>query len=418
MTGHIERKMNILVVDDAPDNLLLLEAILEGEEFNNVVLASSAKEAYHKLKENKNDSPIDLILMDIMMPDISGIEAIKEIRSQPEYQDIPILVVSARSETDSLVEAFDAGAVDYLTKPINELELIARISSMLRLKSETDHRKFHEQELEDLARQLELKNFELQRILDELNSDLEAAGKMQRSLLPASGVKVEGFSFAWYFNPCETIGGDLLNMVPLSEGISSFFILDVSGHGIQSAMLAVSIHRMLSAWGGQNSIVRNSDNSFKSPDDVVSELNREFLIQKNNFQYFTMIYGLLNSKENSLSYCRAGHTPLILQNSEGEILVKEEGSIPVGLNEDGSYKEFKIHFQPGDRIIVYSDGITEARCDNEFFGEERFYKLLTESRNLPVNEAVDYVINKVKEWMKQNPPADDVSLMIIEADKK
>jgi sigma-B regulation protein RsbU (phosphoserine phosphatase) len=416
MTGHIERKMNILVVDDAPDNLLLLEAILEGEDFNSVVLANSAVDAYQKLKENKDNSAIDLILMDIMMPDISGIEAIKEIRSHPDYQDIPILVVSARSETDSLVEAFEAGAVDYLTKPINELELIARIRSMLRLKSETDHRKFHEKELEELARELELKNFELQRILDELNSDLEAAGNMQRSLLPEAGVQIDGFSFAWYFDPCETIGGDLLNMVPLSSDISSFFILDVSGHGIQSAMLAVSIHRMLSAWGGQNSIVRNSDNSFKKPDEVIAELNREFLIQKNNFQYFTMIYGLLDSKENSLSYCRAGHTPLILQNTEGEIFVKEEGSIPVGLNENGSYKEFKIYLKPGDRIIVYSDGITEARLNKEFFGEKRFYDLLRESRDLPVKEAVDYIVNRVKAWMQQQSPADDVSLMIIETD--
>ncbi|MGM0598636.1 MAG: PP2C family protein-serine/threonine phosphatase [Candidatus Rifleibacteriota bacterium] len=418
MTGHIERKMNILVVDDAPDNLLLLEVILESEDFNSIVLANSAVEAYEKLRKCKGDAAIDMILMDIMMPEISGIEAIKEIRRSPEYRDIPILVVSARSETDMLVEAFNAGAVDYLTKPINELELIARIRSMLRLKSETDHRKFHENELEELARQLELKNFELQRILDELHSDLEAAGKMQRSLLPEPGIKVDGFSYAWYFKPCETIGGDLLNMVPLNPEISSFFILDVSGHGIQSAMLAVSIHRMLSAWGGQNSIVRNADNSFRTPDEVVAELNREFLIQKNNFQYFTMIYGLLNSKENSLSYCRAGHTPLILQNTEGEIFVKEEGSIPVGLNEDGSYTEFKLYLKPGDRIVVYSDGITEARQNNEFFGEKRFYNLLRESRSLPVKEAIDFIVNKVKDWMQQSSPADDISLMIIEADKK
>jgi serine phosphatase RsbU (regulator of sigma subunit) len=173
---------------------------------------------------------------------------------------------------------------------------------------------------------------------------------------------------------------------------------------------------MLSAWGGQNSIVRNSDNSFKKPDEVIAELNREFLIQKNNFQYFTMIYGLLDSKENSLSYCRAGHTPLILQNTEGEIFVKEEGSIPVGLNENGSYKEFKIYLKPGDRIIVYSDGITEARLNKEFFGEKRFYDLLRESRDLPVKEAVDYIVNRVKAWMQQQSPADDVSLMIIETD--
>ncbi|MDN5278687.1 MAG: phosphoserine phosphatase RsbU/P [Clostridiales bacterium] len=414
LTKHVERKMNILIVDDAPDNLMLLEAILETEGFNSIVLAESAQEAYEKLFALKGEAAIDLILMDIMMPDISGIEAIKEIRSKEEYQDIPILVVSARSETNALVEAFDAGAVDYLTKPINELELIARIRSMLRLKSETDHRKFHEEELEDFTRLLERKNKELQRILDELNNDLEAAGKMQRSLLPEENIRRPDFNISWYFEPCATIGGDLLNVVPLSERVTSFFIMDVSGHGIQSAMLAVSAHRMLSAWGGENSIIRRPDGLPRTADRVVNELNREFLIQKNNFQYFTMIYGLLDSDENTLSYCRAGHTPLIIQKPSGDIVIKEEGNIPVGLTEDGNYDEYKLALEPGDRIILYSDGITEARFEGEFFGEERFYQLVKESSKFEVKKAVDHVVAGVKSWLGDEPPADDITLMIIE----
>lgn len=415
MSKHVERKMNLLVVDDAPDNLMLLEAILETEGFNSIALAASATEAYARLEEAKGELAVDLILMDIMMPEISGIEAIKEIRSRPEFQDIPILVVSARSETGALVEAFEAGAVDYLTKPINELELVARIRSMLRLKSETDHRKFHEQELEELAIELDQKNRALQRMLDALHEDLEAAGKMQRSLLPDPEISVAGFNFAWYFEPCESIGGDLLNIVPVGEHGVSFFIMDVSGHGIQSAMLAVSAHRMLSAWGGQNSIIRQPDGSLRTPDLVINELNREFLLQKNNYQYFTMIYGVLNPKKHHLSYCRAGHTPLIVQAPDGEITICEDGNIPVGLSEECDYHQLNLEIKPGYRLILFSDGITEARYNEEFFGEERFYQLIRESSGKPVGRAVDHVINGLKNWIKDESLADDITLMIIEA---
>ena len=415
MSKHVERKMNLLVVDDAPDNLMLLEAILESEGFNSVVLADSAMVAYQKLEEAKDEKAVDLILMDIMMPEISGIEAIKHIRSNPEYQDIPILVVSARSETGALVEAFDAGAVDYITKPINELELIARIRSMLRLKSETDHRKFHELELEEFTEILDRKNKELQRMLKILHDDLEAAGKMQRSLLPDPAASFAGFNFGWYFEPCESIGGDLLNIVPMGKDQIGFFILDVSGHGIQSAMLAVSVHRMLSAWGGDNSIVRNPDGSLRTPELVVNELNREFLLQKNNYQYFTMIYGLIDQKSRKVMYCRAGHTPVILQHEDGEIEILDQGNIPVGLSESFSYDCFQISLEPGDRLILYSDGITEARRRGEFFGEERFFDLIRSSRSDSVTSGVENIVKSLKNWIADESLADDISLLIVEA---
>jgi len=418
MSKHVEKKRNILVVDDAPDNLMLLEAILDNDEFQNIFLASSAAEAYEYIgiTPSERNADIDLILMDIMMPEITGIEAIREIRRHEEYQDIPIVVVSARSETQDLVEGFEAGAVDYLTKPINELELLARIRSMLRLKSETDHRKFHEKELERLAEELEEKNQRLSAILQELREDLEAAGNMQRSMLPEKKISVDGVNFAWYYEPCENIGGDLLNFVPLGNGRIALFILDVSGHGIQSAMLAVSVHRMLSAWEGENSILRLPDGSPRPPAIVADELNKEFMLHKNNFQYFTMIYGILDQTSRTFCYCRAGHTPLLIQNSDGDISVCEQGNVPVGLTEDCRYNQFEIRLQPGDRMILYSDGITEARRtgEQEFFGDENFLDLLRQSHQHPTEKAVQEVIGGFKKWLGKTNPPDDITMMIIE----
>lgn len=420
MSKHVQGKMNILVVDDAPDNLLLLEAILESEDFENIFLASSAREAYEYigLVESVRNARIDLILMDIMMPEISGIQAIREIRSNEDFQDIPIVVVSARSETQDLVEAFEAGAVDYLTKPIKELELVARIRSMLRLKTETDHRKFHEAELETLAAELEEKNRQLSQVLDELHEDMEAAGNMQRSLLPDKRISIPGLSFSWYYETSENIGGDLLNIMPLDNDMAALFILDVSGHGIQSAMLAVSVHRMLSAWEGSNSILRLPDGTPRPPAEVASELNSEFMLDKNNFQYFTMIYGLIDLKKRTLTYCRAGHTPLLLQSLDGMVIVCTEGSMPVGLTEDCKFEEFTIRLASHDRVILYSDGITEARRkgSKEFFGDENLLKLLRDTRKFPVDQAVQGIIGAFKNWLGDTSPSDDITLMIIEPD--
>ncbi len=418
MTDHLETKRNILVVDDAPDNLMLLEAILDSDEFGAIFLASSALEAYEYIGINSSDktAEIDLILMDIMMPEVTGIEAIREIRKHEAYQDIPIVVVSAKSETQDLVEAFEAGAVDYLTKPINELELLARIRSMLRLKSETDHRKFHEKELERLAKILEEKNQRLSKLLEELHDDLEAAGNMQRSMLPDKRLKIEGLKFSWYYEPCENIGGDLLNFVPLGDGKVALFILDVSGHGIQSAMLAVSVHRMLSAWEGSNSILRLPDGSLRAPEEIATELNAEFMLHKNNFQYFTMIYGIMDVKRNCFCYCRAGHTPLLIQRSDGNIEVFNDGSVPVGLTEDCAFQQFCVDVKPGDRLILFSDGITEARrtSDKSFFGDDRFLDLIRRTRQIEPDQAMHQIIKELKNWLGETSPADDITLMIVE----
>lgn len=418
MSKHIERKMSILVVDDAPDNLMLLEAILETEGFSHIYLASSASEAFEYIGiiPSEKNSEIDLILMDIMMPDITGIEAIREIRNHTSYQDIPILVVSARSETSDLVEAFEAGAVDYITKPINELELLARIRSMLRLKSETDHRKFHEEELEQITRQLEEKNLQVNNILQELREDLEAAGHLQRSLLPDKRVSIQGVKFSWFYEPCENIGGDLLNIVPMGDDMAAMFILDVSGHGIQSAMLAVTVHRMLSAWEGSNSILRLPNGTPRPPSEVTDELNAEFMLHKNNYQYFTMIYGLIDLKKRLLTCCRAGHTPLLIQKSDGQISVYSEGNVPVGLSENFRYEQFVVQLEAGDRVIMYSDGITEARRahSRDFFGDERFYEMLRNTRSLSVEEAVQKVVEGFKSWLGDTRTPDDITLMIVE----
>jgi len=130
-----------------------------------------------------------------------------------------------------------------------------------------------------------------------------------------------------------------------------------------------------------------------------------------------MIYALFDVKKRILTFCRAGHTPLLLQKSDGSLVIHSEGNFPVGLSEQFNYEQFSLHLQPGDRLIFYSDGITEARRNGskEFFGEGRLYELLRQTREKPVEQAVHDVVEGFRQWLGDTRPPDDITLMIVES---
>ncbi|MBN1688023.1 MAG: response regulator [Candidatus Omnitrophica bacterium] len=150
--------MSILVVDDTPDNLMLLETLLTNAGYKEILKATCAKEAYECLgvdSKEKTSSQVDLILMDIMMPETNGIEAVRRIKSVENLYEIPVIMVTAKTDMDSLHEAFEAGAMDYITKPLRKIELLARVKSSLRLKKEMDTRIQREKELKARNEELE-----------------------------------------------------------------------------------------------------------------------------------------------------------------------------------------------------------------------------------------------------------------------
>lgn len=425
--------MSILIVDDSADNRLLLQAILEEEGFGPVFPASSAAEALQILgipippQAGKPpamiapSSNVELILMDIMMPKINGIQAVKLIREDPRFHRLPIMMVTARTRGQDLSDAFAAGASDYITKPVDELELVARVRLALVLYHERETRLAREKELEQLKDELLGKNERLNDLLGVMRKDLSAAAELQHSLLPPPASRFGDIDAAWRFHPCDAIGGDLLNLFRFDPVHSGFYVLDVSGHGVSAALLAVALSRSLTHWGREGSLLVNTAGEVRDPVELVSLLNQQFGQSALNPdwvpQYFTMIYGLIDVPRRSLRWVRAGHPSPILSSADGKVTMFEQGDCPVGLDNDAQYSEQTMQLQAGDRFFMYSDGIIEARHpeNRKLFGEERLMELLgTKVRGLPLGEACDQVVAAVRDWRGGLPFEDDVTLLAFE----
>ncbi len=318
-----------------------------------------------------------------------------------------IILLTARNEKSDLVSGLDAGADDYLGKPFDRDELRARIR--------VGERIIH------LHRELEDKNRTLLAAKERMEQDLAAAAKMQQALLPAQLPESSAAKFAWSFRPCEASAGDNLNVFRLDDDQIGFYVADVSGHGVAAALLSVTIHQILSPHRSEHSLVVQPDRCdaskcvVNSPQRVVSELNRRFPMEEFNGKYFTIVYGVLNTKTCELSYVSAGHPPIILISKTGHCRLLENTCVPVGWNKDLPTVEKTLRMNPGDRLCIYSDGITDAENgQNEEFGDARLLESLTSTVSLPINDSVAQAMLKIDAWRGTNALKDDLSMLAIE----
>ena len=229
-------RQRILVVDDTPANLQVLAGMLKDRGYK-VRPVPSGKLA---LLAAERDPP-DLILLDINMPEMNGYEVCEHLKADDELKGIPVIFISALTEQLDKVKAFAIGGVDYLTKPFQMEELHARVETHLKLRR--------------LQIELEETNARLAKANGRMSRDLKAAAKIQETFLPREAPRVPGTEFAWIYRPCDELAGDGLNIIPLGDGKVGLYILDVSGHGVASALLSVTLSRLLSPPSDPSSIL-------------------------------------------------------------------------------------------------------------------------------------------------------------------
>ncbi|UQZ33534.1 response regulator [Paenibacillus sp. PK3_47] len=338
--------MRILIVDDNPTNVIIIREILKKENYRNFITASSAKEMLKLLgigsadgEGGKQQSDIDLILLDMMMPEMDGIEACRVVQEYEHLKDIPIIMVTAVGDSKKLAEALDAGAVDYVTKPINKVELMARIRLALRLKREKDWHKERDQRIQD---------------------ELKLAALVQSAVLSLP-ITDERFEVNAIYQPSFELAGDLYAWYPLGDGRYAVILLDMMGHGISSSLFCMFLA----------SVLKDTVTTYVEPEKVIQELNRRFnqlYIEKQLVQYyFTAIYMVIDTRLKRIDYVNAGHPPgLFFEGNAKTPVLLESNCHPVGLFDRIDIQPQTLSYEEDGHLVLYTDGLLEmAEGDQE-----------------------------------------------------
>lgn len=394
--------MRILIVDDDKVIRLLLSKIVQKWGYE-VVLATDGAEAWDILQKEK----ICFIITDWIMPGMDGLELCGRIRDAGFTHYIYIIMLTGKDSKNELVEGMKAGADDFVVKPFTKDELNVRIKAgerIIRLEK-------------DLAEQ----NKKLSKAYKVIKRDLEAAAKIQTSLLPKSASNILGVQFDWIFLPSTFVAGDIFNYFRLDENHVGFYVLDVAGHGIPAALLSVTLSRVLSPMNLHDSLLKHfipepPHYEITPPAIVVQDLNDRFQTDIDTMQYFTMIYGVIDIVSSQARITQAGHpNPIFLIKKEEKVTFVGSGGFPVGMLPDVDYEEHQISLNRGDRLVLYSDGITECMNKNEEqFSEERLMKLLIEGIDLPPPELKNKIEQSLRHWKGGNDFEDDVTLLTME----
>lgn len=395
--------MRCLVVDDSRELCAVLKLTLKSRE--HVVLeAFDGEEAWTILQEEQ----VDIVISDWVMPRLDGLGLCKRIRAEEVDDYTYFIMLTSITENLDIISALEAGADDFLSKPVELENLQARVHSASRILN--------------LQKSLKEKNQALKLAYDNVQSELKIAAEMQRNLLPKGDIKPNSnLTIKWLFHPSQLVGGDIFNYLYLDNEHVAFYSLDVAGHGVAAAMLSVSLHKVLSS-----EFCLHSDAIMKTtpeitdhivdPSIVMRRLNTQFLMDVDSHQYFTMIYGVLNIRTGKLMYCQAAHPHPILISSEGKARSLGEGGFPVGLVETSIYDTLSVDLVSGDRLILHSDGITECtNLSNEPLGEQRLMDFFVQHHDVSMQELMFDLHNYLLEWRGGKYEfTDDISLVAFE----
>ncbi|GIP12999.1 transcriptional regulator [Paenibacillus macerans] len=332
--------MRILIVDDNPTNIIIIREILKKEKYRNTVSVSSTKEMFERLGvrsleriEECGPSDIDLILLDMMMPDMDGLEACRLLQRSEHLKEIPIIMVTAIGDSNKLAEALDAGANDFVTKPINKVELMARIRTALRLKLEKDWHRNRDQRIQE---------------------ELKLAALVQNAVL-STPIHDQHVEIDAIYKPSNELAGDLYAWYSLGEGRYGVILLDMMGHGISSSLFCMFI----------SSVMKDTVHNFVEPEKVIQELNRQFnqlhIVSKLIQYYFTAIYLVVDTRRKKIDYVNAGHPPALFYKHDGSLVKMDRIGPPVGLFDEMEVYPQTLYYEEGGHIALYTDGLTDAQ---------------------------------------------------------
>lgn len=399
--------MQILVVDDDRAYLKLIDIFLN-KYGHNALLVDNAQDAVDMLLEQD----IDLVITDWHMPGTNGLELCKYLRAETFPRYIYCILLTGRQDKDSLVQGMDAGADDFIVKPFHAQELRVRINAGKRIIDLKRQISKHNQQLQNANLQLTKTNIKLSKAYQTIRTDLQAAAKLQKSMLPYP-TRFDALIIDWLFLPSLYLAGDMLGYFPIDQNHIGFYQLDVAGHGTASALQSFRVCTLIAML---QDLSDKANSTINPPDQVVYEINQRLAASDNLDLYVTMVYGVINLDTKLVTVTQAGHpAPVWQQTEKMEIINIGEGGYPIGIFENLEYDSFQIQLSPGDRLFIYSDGIIECKNQRgDFYTNDRLISLLDKNAKQPVQNVIQILKESLREWKGDDKFEDDISLLAIE----
>ena len=373
---------HLLVVDDNSVNRLVLGRYLQ-QQGHTVAYAENGRQAVDMLRAQ----PFEMMLLDIEMPEMNGYQVLEEMRSDARLRDMPIIVTSALDEMDSVVQCIQMGAEDYLTKPIDQVLLKARIDASLEKKRLRDGQR-------DLLRKME--------------AELDFARNVQRSILPAQLPRTTGCDFGAVMIPARAVSGDFYEFIELDDNRVVVVVGDVSDKGVPAALFMALTYSLI------NAEARRA----LSPREALANVNRYLLNMNEAGMFVTVLYGILNRVTREFWYARAGHDQPIVLDADGQPLeIERKAGQILGILPAPALDEAHITLPASSTLLLFTDGATEAMdAAGELFGLRRVQAAFQLNRHASAQDICIRVWQVIEEFSAHQPPHDDVTLVAIKLD--
>ncbi|MDR6263424.1 SpoIIE family protein phosphatase [Roseobacter sp. N2S] len=404
---QLATQLRVLVVDDSTLQRRIVSLNLKKWGFD-VTEAASGLEALEICK--KQD--IDLVLSDWMMPEMDGLEFCKEFRKLDRSRYGYFILLTSKNEKNDVAQGLDIGADDFLSKPVNSAELKARIRAGTRV---LDMEKTLIDQNETLANALE----ELQGLYEGINKDLVEAEKLQQSLIPIRHKQISSGDLSVLFQSSSHVGGDLVGFFNFSETRLGLYSIDVSGHGVSSALLTARLAGYLSSHNKEQNVAfeRLTSGQYRqrTPSEIAATLNQLMMEELDTEHYFTLAFADVNLTTGQVEMVQAGHPHPVVFNPSSGVTFYGSGGPPIGLMPDLEFETFMLKIIPGDRLLLYSDGLTECQnFEDDLLDDEGLTRILDKHSNGSGPEFMADLIWELTEFANGRPFEDDVSAIMFE----
>ena len=380
-----DRKLpKILIVDDTKLNQKILQSAL-GDDYA-VTVATNSLSAFRSIEKEKPD----LILLDIVMPGLDGYEVCSILKEDKATAGIPIIFITGLTDIKAKSRGFEAGAVDYITKPFEILEVKARVNNHICMQRSMQELKSAHDALETQRKRMQL--------------ELDLGKKIQSDMLPTIYPTSDKFDISAFLKPAKELGGDFYDFFFIDDEHLCFCVGDVSGKGVPAALfMAVS-----------KTLIKSYSQGELSPSKILNSVNAELSTDNQLMMFVSLFIGVLNVSTGELRFSNGGHNaPFWVKNNQAVSEIKVRHGMVLGYSYDQEYKEDCIILGNGDSFVLYSDGITEAvNVEGAMYGEEKLASSLALSAD-SAKGVVGNILSSLDEFVVKEQQADDITVLAV-----